>query len=285
MTKEQIFKEVESGKWQPEFKYTDNLDAAVDDILKPHEDYFLKLHDKVKEIIEREIEHYEVECMSISGNPTYKITFADTCNWQKELFEHKQSIIQKHANNISIFKNNKVYGSESSINDLKISQKAINLPNQYIELGLRTKIGTKVGGEICNGKIRMFDTPDNRDIWVCKNCNKEYSFDFNMDRCNNIINAWEPPHPMHLNDLISMCFPVAIQDLISNYSLVCGFQNKSQERFNNKVEADKFYLHALTEWYKTFEVIHFYEDLNGRVGGIIINILSYILTGHYLIKK
>ena len=85
MNKEQILQEVKNSKWQPEFIYTDNLNDVVDDILKPHEDYFLNLHEKVKEIIEREIEYGKTV-------ENYKITFADTCNWQKELFEYKKKV-------------------------------------------------------------------------------------------------------------------------------------------------------------------------------------------------
>jgi len=43
-------------------------------------------------------------------------------------------------------------------------------------------------------------------------------------------------------------------------------------------------LFVLTQWYKIFQTIHFFEDLNGRLGGIVINILFYNSTGKYLIK-
>lgn len=88
--KEQIIQEVSKSSWQPKFEFTDNLDAAVDSILKPHEDYFLGLHDKVKEIIEREIGVANSEELIDFGNGVYQITFADISNWQKQLFEHKK---------------------------------------------------------------------------------------------------------------------------------------------------------------------------------------------------
>ena len=33
------------------------------------------------------------------------------------------------------------------------------------------------------------------------------------------------------------------------------------------------------------EFVIFFDDLNGRLGGIVINILSYVLTGKYMIKS
>ena len=52
MTLKDIKNEVSQSKWQPMFEFTTDLDAVVDSILKPHEDYFLVgLHGKVKEIV------------------------------------------------------------------------------------------------------------------------------------------------------------------------------------------------------------------------------------------
>ena len=81
MDKQDILDEVATSQWQPAFLFTGDLDAVVDSILKPHEDYFLGLHSKVKEIIEREISYAKTA-------DTYQITFADVSNWQKELFEY-----------------------------------------------------------------------------------------------------------------------------------------------------------------------------------------------------
>ena len=109
MNKNQILEEVANSTWQPEFEFTDDLPAVIDKILKSHEDYFLKLHDRVKEIIQRESEYakhiidtrkYQQHNIDSSDMKhftkaidNYQITFADVCNWQKELFEHKKRII------------------------------------------------------------------------------------------------------------------------------------------------------------------------------------------------
>ena len=41
----------------------------------------------------------------------------------------------------------------------------------------------------------------------------------------------------------------------------------------------------LIQWYSLFETIHPFQDGNGRVGGVIIAILSYISLGYYLTPK
>jgi hypothetical protein len=221
MTKEQILTEVANSNWQPEFEFTDDLDAVVDSILKPQEDYFLGLHSKVKGIIQREI-------LFRDSNETKNvgIRFADVCNWQKELFKYKNQIISEYYEELN--ENLSIDGAMRLSSKIRMIE---NLPNQHINLGLRTT-NVKVG-------------------------------------------EWTPPAPMFLEDLKSKCFPISIEN----------------EGYNLKIAGDSHIgypndmLRWLTEWYKTFEVIHFFEDLNGRLGGIIINILSYILTGKYLIQK
>lgn len=137
MTEEQILQEVLTSNFQPEYKFTDDLDAVVDSILKPHEDYFLGLHGKVEEIIEREIDYAKT-----IGN--YQITFADVCNWQKELFEHKREKIAE-ANKILFMYENKQFPNFSENHQTIIDcRKANKLPNQYINLGLR-QTNVKVG--------------------------------------------------------------------------------------------------------------------------------------------
>lgn len=234
MNKEQILNEVSTSTWQPVFEFTDDLDKVVDDILEPHEDYFLGLHRKVKEIIEREIDYfteYHKQCVS-AGEPEqayYQITFADVCNWQKELFEYKKDLIKGHSLTLSNINWQAVANSQSTLNKLRVSEQAIKLPNQHIELGLRTT--------------------------------------------NVTVGNWTPPHPIFLEELKSMCFPINLDtfcdDLCDDFSFVDPLSIKDK----------------LTEWYKVFETVHYFSDLNGRVGGIVINILSYLLTGKYLINS
>lgn len=41
----------------------------------------------------------------------------------------------------------------------------------------------------------------------------------------------------------------------------------------------------LEEWYKNFETIHPFQDGNGRIGGIVIAILSYLKNKKFLTHK
>ena len=250
MTKEQILNEVATSKWQPEFEVTDNLDAVVDSILKPHEDYFLGLHSKVKEIILRGI-----ECANElkQENVEYTITFGLVCNWQKELFEHKKELIEFHYNNSSHSticpddlddeEEDKWYVQQKHHTDCYIKSKTLS--NLHINLGLR-QTNVKVGD-------------------------------------------WNPPHPMFLEDLKEMCFPVKVENsliyLPNNNTFIGGVFGSKQSEFFSEEEQHKMLLYQLTYWYKIFQTCHYFSDLNGRMGGIVINILSYILTNKYLIRK
>ena len=221
MTEQDILHEVATSKWQPVFTFTDDLDAVVDSILKPHEDYFLGLHSKVKGIIQREISYAKTV-------DTYQITFADVSNWQKELFEYKKRKIEDLVSLIQ-------YGDRANLSD---SYKAQDLPNQYINLGLR-------------------DT-------------------------NVKVGKWIPPAPMFLENLKEMCFPV--KTITEDNDITVYLLGTRLEKEEGMIQDKDFILEILTDWYKIFQSVHFYNDLNGRVGGIVINIISYILTGKYLIK-
>lgn len=169
MTKQQILNEVETSNWQPKFKFTDNLDAVVDSILQPNEDYFLDLHSKVKEIITRETEFYNnKKDMGLSSSlyPEYNITFADVCNWQKELFEHKAILRSDLIFNLS--NNPKLYDEIGFEEEEMLFKKTCDLPNQYINLGLR-QINVNVG-------------------------------------------KWAAPHPLNLENLKQMCFPLQVKN-------------------------------------------------------------------------
>lgn len=261
MTKEQILKEIANSNWQPTFRFTDDLDAVVDSILQPHEDYFLELHGKVKEIIEREVSYFNgLKNMNpfYPEHSEYKITFADVCNWQKELYEHKKYQMQEWVDRANCIEQDNIKPYE--ISDREVLIKCINyLPNQYINLGLRLT--------------------------------------------NVIVGNFIPPHPMFLVDLKEMCFPIIIENSsykrnsIDIYSqLYMGnefvwFQgdyvdtNDFENPIIDEINLESSLLNELTNWYKLFNQIHFFEDLNGRIGGIVINILSYILTNKYLINE
>ncbi len=247
MTKLQILQQVTESNWQPEFEFTDDIDRVVDSILKPHEDYFLGLHSKVKEIIENQIVFATNPSLLYWNNAPYKITFANLCNWQKELFEHKKDLID-----IAV---SKLYQQDLESHHTHFAIKAGCLPNQHINLGLRTTT-VKVGD-------------------------------------------WTPPHPMFLEDLKEMCFSIDLEfttkttidygwyvNTCLNAIHIDDFIYDYHSIDNYKIDYEKYekeVINHLTEWYKVFETIHFFNDLNGRVGGIVINIISYILTGKYLI--
>lgn len=68
------------------------------------------------------------------------------------------------------------------------------------------------------------------------------------------VGDWVPPHPMFLPKFIDQIFPI-------------------------------FHDRNLTEWYKIFQTIHPFEDLNGRVGGIILAVLSFDGTSFLTVKR
>lgn len=214
--KEILLNAVKNSKWQPNFHYTNDLDAVVNSICEPHEDrMLLGIRDKVKEIIVREVDYHNNNLK----NP-FTITFADVCNWQKELFNHKLELINESDD-----------------------EKILNLPNQYINLGLR--------------------------------------------QTNVTVGEDTPPNPIFLEEIKELCFPIHLnyemrERLSEDYSWQIVTEEISLTSIERNFEANL--LTNLTEWYKTFEHIHFFEDLNGRLGGIVINILSFLLCEKFMIK-
>jgi hypothetical protein len=125
------------------------------------------------------------------------------------------------------------------------------------------------------------------------------------------VKGWIPPKHYLIPILLDMCLPIMInwdcsvcgsmdyyaatslseidslnsQDCVEydgNTDFGSGgysWNSELEDEYNNKVKE------ALTQWYKVFETIHPLNDLNGRVGGLIINIVSHNLTGKYLINK
>lgn len=229
MTKKQLLEMFETDNFKPELKLTDSLEEAIELVLKPHEDYFLGLHSKVKKMIEREIKDRTDSSILqiIVPESVNSITFADICNWQKELFEHKKYQIQEWIEKANCIEQYDIKPYEISDRDALL-KRINNLPNQEINLGLRQKEVT-VSGRKC-------------------------------------------PPPMLLEELKEFCFPIKIDDDIVSihYREICHGRDNKQ------------LLNTLTDWYKLFNQIHFFEDLNGRLGGIVVNILSHILTGKYV---
>lgn len=210
MTISQIYKEVENSTWQPTFKYTVCQADAIDSMLLPHEDYFLQLHDCVKEILDEESNHFAVN--------DFYINIKYALNLQSRLFKSKKDKFS-----------NPKYDN-------------IILENMYIKLGIRT---TKVS-----------------------------------------VGGWNPPIGIDVNELIEECFPIDIASFC-NLNYVAQFiaedlstiGDKRKEEYLGKV------CQAITLWYKIFQTIHPLNDLNGRVGGIIMNLVSYKLTGMWLVNS
>lgn len=71
------------------------------------------------------------------------------------------------------------------------------------------------------------------------------SFSGKWRECNVLIGKETPPHFLQVPDLIENIFPIC------------------REKMN------------LIDWYKKFQTIHPFQDGNGRVGGVIVAVLSW----------
>lgn len=74
------------------------------------------------------------------------------------------------------------------------------------------------------------------------------------------VNGNETPHHMFMEDLCKGIFPIVIN-----------------RKSNNNLD--------IFEWFKHFQTIHPLNDLNGRVGGLILNIMSYHLYRKYVVNR
>lgn len=204
-----IYKEVEYGTWQPTFEFTVCQADAIDSMLQGHEDYDMKLHSFVKEILDQESNHF--------ARNDFRISLQYALALQATLFRHKKSI----------------YFADD--------YKGKELPNMYIKLGIRTR-PVKVG-------------------------------------------LWYPPIGLYVAELINECFLIDIEQFcfLGNVAQF-EVEDLSAISIKRKEEYLEEVLQAITNWYKVFEIIHPLDDLNGRVGGIIANLISYKLTGMWFIN-
>jgi hypothetical protein len=89
--------------------------------------------------------------------------------------------------------------------------------------------------------------------------------DIGLRKCNVTVGEFVPPHPIHVRELIEGVF----------------------QRFNAldlSEMSTRDILDAATNFYKEFETVHPFEDLNGRVGGILLNLITYYYTGSLVIS-
>ena len=266
MTKQEILSEVEYGNFQPEFEFTNDLDTVVNSILKPHEDYFLGLHSKVKEIIEREIERTKTIVNSFSALSMIKsIEFA---NPDDKYHCGEGIVIQGKSNFIEYIKDK--LPDDHTIEDAVNSNYLPFLLEGYYEITF---------ADVCNWQKELFEHKKN--IAYGKISLPNLHINLGLRTTNVKVNEWNPPTPMFLEDLKEMCFPIYFE-IIDEFNLKVKLG--SEWFYFTKKTSHIMIKRRLTEWYKTFQIIHFFEDLNGRLGEIIINILFYALTNKLLIR-
>lgn len=137
-------------------------------------------------------------------------------------------------------------------------------------LGLLTDEKTLSWADACN--IQKFLFIDKQD--QIRNSSGKLShlpnqfINLGLRRTEVKVGNWKPPHPMFLQELVDEIFPVFLTDM--------PFAHERQKQISSNTE--------LIEWYKWFETIHPFEDLNGRVGGIIVAVLSHS-NGQFLAPK
>lgn len=72
-----------------------------------------------------------------------------------------------------------------------------------------------------------------------------------------------PPAPIYIPDLLKNIFPITVENGVFKTSTTTN----------------------LVEWFKIFQTIHPLDDLNGRVGGIILNILSKLTKNTFVVNS
>lgn len=209
MQKEKFYEELKKSSFHPTFQFTEDLYLAVNNILEPHEDYFLRLHKEFCHVMD-----FFKELNVITVN--------DMLDMQRLLFNKKISKIEDvYLCSIMDFSNlsDRLSPSEQRYINLskeffsELASRADTLPNLHITLGLRN-LSVKVGD-------------------------------------------WIPP--LFFNHLLEDIFPIRI-DEIDNI------------------------LEFINNFYTIFQHIHPLNDLNGRVGGMLVNLISLKKENKYVIK-
>lgn len=106
-----------------------------------------------------------------------------------------------------------------------------------------------------------------------------------------------PPAPQKLPELIKSVIPIYIQSnelvrtdpkiLVNRFSMFLSYDTNDMINWNrsssiNNVTKERFLVelaNLIKNWYIAFENIHPFSDGNGRVGGVVVALLSYIYSG------
>ena len=257
MTKENILREVETSTWQPVFETTDDLNEVTNNILAHHEDSFLKgLSDIIKDIIVEETTYFNEYCLykenagvcNLCGAPKKGPTssFCSKCGRFGKIEQYRIDF-----NMLCQWQKQLFEGKKEIISYYYEELDNDNLNKEEVER--------------LNSIIKKIEKLPNLYI------------NLGLRQSAGIkVNNWIPPQPMFLEELKNICFPIIIIDKDAFFLRKESFFRYLSEETIIKV---------LTHWYKCFQTIHFFEDLNGRLGNIVINILFYNLTGKYLIEN
>ena len=250
MNKEQILKEVLTSKILPEFEFTSDLDAVIDSALKTREDYFLGLHSKVKEIIKREID-FVLEPKPETFYSSFFTSEEDIRDVDKELSEHlKQKNYQITFEDVCKWQKElfeyKKYQIQEWIERANCIEQDEVKPYEVSNRDALIKKIKNLPNQHINLGLRQTDIKD--DNWINVNYKR-------------------------LEEFKELCFPIDTETFCDN---IC-------DSFNF---VDPFAIKdRLTNFYRSCQSFHFFEDFNEHLGIIVINIISFILTRQYLIKK
>lgn len=129
----------------------------------------------------------------------------------------------------------------------------INLPHEDYPHGVQGTIDMINEFTGC-GLIRWADA-QNIQKYVYESKNDDTYLNLGIRQGAVKVGGWIPPDPLFLPELVERLFPIGFGD------------------------------YFLETWYKVFQTIHPFEDLNGRVGGIILAALSFDGTNYLTVKR